>query len=116
MHHDELDDIFSRDQDLMPSSGFVASVMDEVRQTAAAPPPIPFPWKRAVPGFAAGVFAFGSMFVLSAASTSAYDFGAILRITVSSGSAWIGLTLLLTAVSVIPLIFYFTFADTHKAN
>jgi len=32
--------------------GFLASVMDRVREEAAAPPPIPFPWKRALPGMA----------------------------------------------------------------
>jgi len=39
----------------------LASVMERVREEAAAPPPIPFPWKRAVPGFvvAAGVMGWG---------------------------------------------------------
>jgi hypothetical protein len=35
------------EEELLPSSGFVASVMDRVRQEAALPAPIPFPWKRA---------------------------------------------------------------------
>ncbi len=34
---------------LTPSSGFTQSVMDAVRQHAAAPEPIPFPWKRFLP-------------------------------------------------------------------
>jgi hypothetical protein len=53
-----IDRILAADQALVPSSGFLASVMDRVREEAAAPPPIPFPWKRALPGMAlvAGVF------------------------------------------------------------
>ena len=56
MTHDELDRILSRKDEIAPSSGFVDSVIDSVRQEAATPPPIPFPWGRAVPGIiAAGV-------------------------------------------------------------
>ena len=45
----EMDRILSRKDEIPPSSGFTASVMDAVRAEAAAPPPIPFPWKRALP-------------------------------------------------------------------
>ena len=51
---DEIDRILSREDDILPSSGFGASVMDAVRREAAAPPPIPFPWKRALPGLVVG--------------------------------------------------------------
>jgi hypothetical protein len=47
---ENLDRILGAEEELLPSSGFVASVMDRVRQEAAAPEPIPFPWKRALPG------------------------------------------------------------------
>ncbi len=47
---DEMNCILSRDDEILPSSGFAASVMDAVRREATAPPPIPFPWKRALPG------------------------------------------------------------------
>ncbi len=58
MTHDELHRILSHNDDIVPSSGFVASVMDAVRQDASAPAPIPFPWRRALPGIiAAGVAA-----------------------------------------------------------
>ncbi|MGO9862375.1 MAG: hypothetical protein ACLPLR_02090 [Terriglobales bacterium] len=49
----EIDRILSREDEILPSSGFSASVMDAVRReaaAAAAPPPIPFPWLRALPG------------------------------------------------------------------
>jgi hypothetical protein len=45
-----LDQILAAEEELAPSSGFVASVMERVREEAAAPEPIPFPWKRVVPG------------------------------------------------------------------
>jgi hypothetical protein len=53
MRDDDLDRILSRDDDIVPSSSFVTSVMDAVRREAAAPPAIPFPWRRALPGFGA---------------------------------------------------------------
>ena len=50
--HDEaeINSILSREDEILPSSGFTVSVMDAVRREATAPPPIPFPWKRALPG------------------------------------------------------------------
>lgn len=47
---DKLDRILSAEEELVPSSGFAASVMDRVREEATATKPIPFPWKRALPG------------------------------------------------------------------
>ena len=47
---EEMNRLLSRDDEILPSSGFAASVMQAVRREAAAPPPIPFPWKRALPG------------------------------------------------------------------
>lgn len=38
---------------ILPSSGFAASVMAAIAHDASAPAPIPFPWKRALPGFVA---------------------------------------------------------------
>jgi len=56
MKGDDLDRILYKERVILPSSGFVVSVMDAVRRESAGPPPIPFPWKRALPGlFAAGV-------------------------------------------------------------
>lgn len=50
MKEDNLDRILKSEDELAPSSGFVAAVMERVREEAAAPAPIPFPWKRMVPG------------------------------------------------------------------
>ncbi len=59
---DAIDRILSADEQLVPSSGFLSAVMERVHEEAAAPPPIPFPWKRMLPGFAlaAGVFGWGA--------------------------------------------------------
>jgi hypothetical protein len=59
----EIGHILAGEEELMPSSGFVASVMDRVRQEAALPAPLPFPWLKAVPVIllASGVFGWGAV-------------------------------------------------------
>lgn len=61
--HDEansvhIDGVLATEDSLIPSSGFLAAVMERVREEAAVPPPIPFPWKRTIPGV---VFIFGAL-------------------------------------------------------
>ncbi len=46
MTADDLDRILASEEPLVPSSGFAASTMERVRETATAPPPLPFPWRR----------------------------------------------------------------------
>jgi hypothetical protein len=57
----EIDRILATEEALLPSSGFLASVMERVREEATAPAPIPFPWMRALPGMvaAAGILGAG---------------------------------------------------------
>jgi hypothetical protein len=57
-----IDHILASEEKLIPSSGFLASVMERVHEEARQPAPFPFPWKRAVPGIllAAGVFGVGA--------------------------------------------------------
>lgn len=59
--NDKVDKILASDPELVPSHGFLGSVMERVAEEAAAPPPIPFPWKRAIPGMvvAGGVLGWG---------------------------------------------------------
>ncbi len=47
---ENLDRILGTEEELAPSSGFVLAVMERVREEAATPAPIPFPWRRVVPG------------------------------------------------------------------
>jgi hypothetical protein len=58
-----IDEILAADEELVPSSGFLSAVMERVEEEARMPAPIPFPWKRAVPGFvlAAGVFGWAGV-------------------------------------------------------
>jgi hypothetical protein len=64
MNQDELDRTLSGEIDIVPSSGFMSGVMAAVHCEASAPPPIPFPWKRALPGLAAGALAFVTMIIV----------------------------------------------------
>jgi hypothetical protein len=50
MNADDLDRILVSEEELHPSSGFTAAVMARVREAAAEPPPLPFPWPRFVFG------------------------------------------------------------------
>ena len=61
MTSERIDGILASEEDLVPSSGFLAAVMERVQEESAVPPPIPFPWKRAAPGIAlaCGVFGWG---------------------------------------------------------
>jgi hypothetical protein len=58
----EIGHILATEERLIPSSGFMASVMERVRQDAALPPPIPFPWTWAVAGIllVGGVVGWGA--------------------------------------------------------
>jgi hypothetical protein len=57
------DAILASEEPILPSSGFLAAVMERVQEEASVPKPIPFPWKRALPGFVliAAVFGWGSV-------------------------------------------------------
>jgi hypothetical protein len=67
MTHEDFDRTLSSEQEIIPSSGFVASVMDAVQREATAPPPVPFPWKRALPGLLAASVALIALFVAGVA-------------------------------------------------
>jgi len=116
---DEINLILSREDEILPSSGFAVSVMDAVRREAAAPPPIPFPWKRALPGLVVGGFVLALVFVtivavivqlirapatahisMSLPSVLAPIFGPGLQRNLEISASWIVLALLATFVSV----------------
>ena len=114
MSHDEIDRILSREEGILPSSGFAVSVMGALRREAAAPPPIPFPWKRALPGLAAaGLMLVLVVVVLVVAVTHLGGQGVrpqlsakwtlalmIVNGTILSAAGWMLLALALTFVSV----------------
>ena len=50
-----IDRILAGEEELIPASGFVASVMERIEEEARVPAPIAFPWRRAVPGMVLAV-------------------------------------------------------------
>jgi hypothetical protein len=99
---ENLDHILATEEELVPSSGFVTSVMERVREEAAAPRPIPFPWTRAVPGIllASGVLGWGAVELtrqVLAAAHAAPLFPAHLPVAVllqpMEGAGWVALAL-----------------------
>ncbi len=62
----------SASDDLSPSSGFAASVMDSIYAQAIEPPPIAFPWRCVLPGAVAVACALLALvvFVFRAAKAS----------------------------------------------
>jgi hypothetical protein len=65
VREEEIDRVLGGEEDVLPSSGFHASVMEAVDREATTPPPIPFPWKRAWPAFVAAALTLaGSPFLL----------------------------------------------------
>jgi hypothetical protein len=55
--------ILASEEAIEPSSGFLAAVMERVKEESAMPALIPFPWKRALPGFVlvAGLLGWGGV-------------------------------------------------------
>jgi len=104
MEHDDLDRALSRGEDIVPSSGFVATVMGAVRSEAAAPPQIPFPWKRALAGLAACTLALVSFLIAALMQTGGQAGSSVLAAALESaraaGAGWIALALLVSLVSV----------------
>jgi len=54
---DDLDRILSCEPEMVPPVNFAATVMAAVRLEAEIPPPIPFPWRRAMPAVCAAALA-----------------------------------------------------------
>lgn len=82
-----IDRILAGEDRLVPSSGFAASVMERVREEAAAPAPIPFPWKRILPGMIVVAAALGwCVFELSQSLVSMAMSLPVLALSVSVGN------------------------------
>lgn len=102
MDREEMDRILAEEDELVPSSGFLTSVMERVETEAAAPPPIPFPWKRALPGFVVAVAVLVWAAVEMARAVISAGGLAVPRVPVSLASTptvqqagWVALALLL---------------------
>ena len=116
MRDHELDRILSAEQGIQPSANFARNVMAKVRMEAAAPPSMPFPWKRALPGLVLCVLSLAAMCGSAALRSGPQrlreapgpsiwagllsDLGGLLRAANVGGLGWILLALLLTFASV----------------
>lgn len=106
-HERELDAIgriLASEEALVPSSGFVSAVMERVRQESAAPAPIPFPWKRAIPGIAlaAGVFGWGAFEMMRQAPVKAISLAPLhFSVAATSGLESTGWVVLALAISLL---------------
>jgi hypothetical protein len=59
MNHEAIEKILATEEELVPTSGFLSSVMERVQEEASAPPPIPFPWLRALPALLVAAVVLG---------------------------------------------------------
>jgi hypothetical protein len=102
----DLDRILSPNDGIVPSAGFVSAVMGSVHREASTPPPIPFPWKRALPGLITAIITIVSLIVgLSAVLTTSdagvtTAFSALGEASRRLGVGWILLALLITWATV----------------
>jgi hypothetical protein len=98
MKPEELERVLVDEPDIVPSSGFVASVMDAVTAEATAPP-LPFPWQRAWPlaaGFAALLLWLAFLQSGSQAATPGPDIYAWFQMIVPMATGWVAGGLLMT--------------------
>ena len=105
--NDRIDRILASDDELIPSSGFLSSVMDRVQEEAAVPAPIPFPWKRFVSGIllVLGVFGWGAFEAFRSLLSAARSFALPqLQVPAAAGHAsasagWVVLALVVSLLS-----------------
>lgn len=91
MKPEELDRVLSEEADLVPSSGFVARVMDAVT-TEATSPPLAFPWTRAWPlaaGFAALLLWLARLLFQPASNAPGFDVYAWLEMIAPMAGGWV---------------------------
>jgi hypothetical protein len=100
---EEIGRVLGGEEDVLPSSGFHASVMEVVHREATVPPPIPFPWKRAWPAFAAAALALVGSLVLLVRSGAAEPllFESLIPAAKIVGAPWVALAALATAGSLL---------------
>ena len=106
MINDEIDRVLASQDSIIPSSGFAASVMEAVRRDAEAPPPIPFPWKRALPGL---IYCMGALVTFFTVGFSKPGRGTGLSNTLTrgfdaakdAGVGWIVVALVISLASVV---------------
>jgi hypothetical protein len=112
MRYDAVDRILSKEQQIIPSAGFIMAVMGAVRGERAVPPPIPFPWRRALPGALAAILALvalsiaGTRLFTDPASTQQISWPVLSTLTLilgprhAVGASWIATSLIGSFIAV----------------
>jgi hypothetical protein len=104
---DDLDRVLSSEPAIEPSSRFMHSVMAAVEDAAVEPPPIPFPWWRALPGIVVTVVCLALAVINSplepqpAVSSSPMSVAteALFRRAATAEAMWISVGLLVSLAS-----------------
>jgi len=111
MRKDDIDRILSEEEEIVPSAGFLSGVMGVVQREAVEPAPIPFPWRRALPGILAAIFVLSFAFVAGLATsrhgisvgslpfTMPSSFALVLQVAQEIRVGWITLALALSLVA-----------------
>jgi hypothetical protein len=104
---DAIDRILAVEEELIPSSGFLAETMERVREEAAMPRRIPFPWLRALPGIvlAVAVLCWSGFELMRAVLTAAQERASV-QVQLSAATAramepagWVALALFVSMLS-----------------
>lgn len=103
MEDDDLKQILSSQQQIIPSAGFAIAVMDAIRRDSAVRPPIPFPWKRILPLAIVGMCMLVAL--STAGTTLLFEHSPDQLIQLPAprnaiGAAWIALSLIVTSIAV----------------
>jgi hypothetical protein len=88
MRDDNVERVLAKDDEIVPSSGFTNAVMDAVRREAATPPPLAFPFWRALPGFVAVGIAVALAFAGVARGAGVPEMEGIVATISSTVTAW----------------------------
>ncbi|MGD0157195.1 MAG: hypothetical protein ABSB50_13940 [Terracidiphilus sp.] len=105
--HGAMDSILADEEELIPSSGFLAATMERVRDEAAMPKPIPFPWLRALPGIvlAVAVLCWSGFELVRAVLTAAQERASVqMQLSAATARAmepagWVALALFVSMLS-----------------
>ena len=111
MNPDDLDRVLTNEPDIVPSSGFVSSVMAAVAAEATVPP-LPFPWRQAWPLAASLIAALVWLTALRSgtpATVSGPSLYEWFEMLVPMATGWViaglAVSVVVTALSLAPIVY-----------
>lgn len=107
--HDDIERMLADEDEITPSPALLTSVMAAVEREAAVPPPLEFPWLRALPGLLATIAALavatwrgiGSLSDPAAVAAFDEELRRLLVLAAGLGLQWVMLAVAVTLVSVL---------------